>query len=146
MEYAKDIIETRHVRKYKNRSEKCQRDHKMIFERVKLNGIKMDFVSAYIDRIIGTKVTYLNLLSFAIDISSVLEIKLDRLAKRNRNALLCWYAENWERIQPHIQKLKTMKEYNLKTQIDLSISNSPQNHQIDEKVDPTNLWQLLNHH
>lgn len=149
MEFANDIINTRRLRKYKNRSEKCMRDHEQIFQRIRLNGIKMDFVSAYIDREIGYRVTYLSLLSFAMWLTKRLDIKIDRLAKRNRNALLCWYAENWDTIQPHINELKTyITKMSISNDGDMSSpANDNTKLQIEEEsVDPSNIFSLLNNH
>lgn len=147
--YAHDIISTRLVRKHKERSEKCRKDHQKIIQRIQVNGIKMDFVSEYIDRLIGIKVTYLSLLSFADYLSRNLEIKLDRLAKRNRNALLCWYAENWDRIQPHILELKVHLDKNTSDDEHNFISACREKNQklINETfIDPSDIFQLLNDH
>ena len=66
-----------------------------------MNGeTKIDYVSSFIDKFFGTHVTITILLSLANIVVSQNHIKLDRLARRNRSALLCWYAENWNVIDP----------------------------------------------
>ncbi|EAY02055.1 hypothetical protein TVAG_383580 [Trichomonas vaginalis G3] len=151
-----DIISTRKLRKYKFNSPKNIRDHLQIFERIRENGIKMDFVSAYIDREFGTKVKYLSLLSIAGNLSKELDLKLDRLAKRNRNALLCWYAENWDKIQPHIKEQKTCLDISSEEDISSPVEIQKEECHTESVntvvlrncmlIDPSDLNQLLNFH
>ncbi|EAY01807.1 hypothetical protein TVAG_273180 [Trichomonas vaginalis G3] len=77
-----------------------ENDKEKIEERITQNGSKIEVVSLYIDRYFSTHVTSAILLSFSKIISEQLNIKVDRLAKRNRSALLCWYAEHWDQIFP----------------------------------------------
>lgn len=77
------------------------RDYETVQRRIKMNGeTKIDYVSSFIDKFFGTHVTITILLSLANIVVSQNHIKLDRLARRNRSALLCWYAENWNVIDP----------------------------------------------
>lgn len=147
-----DILSTRKLRKYKYSSPRNMKDHLLIFERIKYNGIKMDFVSEYMDREFGTKVKYVHLLSMANNLSRMLDIRLDRLAKRNRNALLCWYAENWALIQPHIKEQKNYiddESFALQSSIKDSTSDDDNiRNSISETIiiDPSDIRQLLNYH
>lgn len=146
MQYAADIISTRKPRRYNFTTKKSLRDHKKISLRVMKTGVKMDLVSECLDRANGSKVTYSNLLNFADKLSKKLWIKLDRLAKRNKDALLCWYAENWEFIRPHVADIKKLED-ETKNQIIASPVNydNPKSSQKD-LVDPSNILTLLNYH
>ncbi|EAX95133.1 hypothetical protein TVAG_385210 [Trichomonas vaginalis G3] len=143
----REIILTRKTKNYKRYTAQSQRDYECIKKRMMVNGVKTDYVSAYMEKQIGEHVTLVNLLSIAEVISNQLNLKIDRLAKRNRSALLCWYAENWDKISPLLlvmnNKLRSFirspkkcdsKEY--------TFSNSSS----DEYFDPSDINTLLNAH
>ncbi|EAX93545.1 hypothetical protein TVAG_203360 [Trichomonas vaginalis G3] len=146
-----DIVKSRRLRKTKLTSEQNRRDHEMILERIKKNGVKMDFVSAYIDKIFGMHVTISPLLEFALHISHQFGLKVDRLAKRNRNALLCWFSENWETVFPHLHQIKPDKPFIYEgTSSHVSSpekkSENNEKHVTKTDIDPSNLSHLLNWH
>jgi len=45
------------------------------------------------------------LLEFAHQLSAVTHIPIDRLAKRSRDCLLCWFCENWYLLSPHVPEV-----------------------------------------
>lgn len=92
-------------RKSKKRSSQSARDSMKINDRIKINGGKIEYVSDYINRLFDTHVTSSILISLANIFLDRLNLKLDRLAKRNRTALLCWYAENWNVILCVLQQM-----------------------------------------
>lgn len=139
-----EIITARKIRKHKSKSAKNEKDYNDILKRVKSNGIKIDFVSEYIDRIMGEHVTSAQLLSFALSIADRYEVKVDRLAKRNRNALLCWIAENWNIVHPNIKDIKLEKRES-ETEYIEQIS-SPDIKIETSYLDPSDIRQLLNYH
>lgn len=136
------------------------RDQDKIMKRVQINGIKIDFVTTYINRYFKTRLAHTTLLALAKAISERIDIKLDRLAKRYKSALMCWYAENWDIIQTQL------KNYN----IDMLMSDgsssyqsspSPQYSSADSigspcespssecprmSIDPSDISTLLNYH
>ena len=89
--------------KLKGSTDQALRDYEKIQSRLAQKGLMVDIVMAYFEKIMGRKVRAAFILNVAQILSSMLQIKLDRLAKRNRTALLCWYAENWQKIAPQLQ-------------------------------------------
>ncbi|EAX95265.1 hypothetical protein TVAG_149850 [Trichomonas vaginalis G3] len=151
IDYVQEIISSRKVRKINSKSDRNLRDHDMITERVHNNGIKIDFVSEYIDRKFGLHVTTAPLLAFAAEMSNKYCIKLDRLAKRNRDALLCWYSENWDTVFPHLNDiaiyLPKCKIQNFTNSSEIQIESRYLMHNMDvQHFDPSDLTQLLNYH
>ncbi|EAX95002.1 hypothetical protein TVAG_243550 [Trichomonas vaginalis G3] len=135
------------------------RDQEKILERVQQNGIKIDYVSAYINKLFRTKLAHTTLLALAKAISESTGIQLDRLAKRYKSALLCWYSENWDKLQNQIRNFNInsianecqITFNNLESQ-NYSIqgpSSLPKRDHVDSmkirSIDPTDLYSLLNH-
>lgn len=144
VKYMDEIISTRKIRRHKSKSGKNEKDYMAIIKRVRRNGIKVDYVSAYIDRIMGEHVTGAQLIAFATSIADKYNVKVDRLAKRNRNALLCWIAENWNIVQPNINDIKLEKSES-ETDFDEEIS-SPDMKIEPSYIDPSDIRLLLNYH
>lgn len=81
------------------------RDYEKIQKRVKQNEGRLEFITEYLDHYFGAHVNTVILNSLAKIIMETYGISLDRLAKRNRSALLCWYSENWDKIYPVLNAL-----------------------------------------
>ncbi|EAX91285.1 hypothetical protein TVAG_251290 [Trichomonas vaginalis G3] len=151
--YERDILMTRKTRKYKEFTKNIE-DRKLTMERMQILGIKLDYVTAFIDREYGWHVTFAHLLQLAEVLHKKLDIQLDRLAKRNRSALLCWYTETWDLIQPKLVSMRKRSNRRRKS-IKQEVS-SPRNNQICNAredgveaiklVDPSNINSLLNRH
>ncbi|EAX89728.1 hypothetical protein TVAG_094930 [Trichomonas vaginalis G3] len=140
---------------HKKKTPQSARDYERIQRRIKVNGDKVDEVSTYIDNYFGTHVTIAILTSLAKIVMGKHRVKLDRLARRNRAALLCWYAENWDIVSD------ILKESNFKSMI-RPLSGGIQTHsnssvrmyhasscdteESDEAVDPMDISVLLNYH
>ncbi|EAX96331.1 hypothetical protein TVAG_148330 [Trichomonas vaginalis G3] len=101
-DYVQIILATRKLNKHKRSSSQSLRDHDRILKRLQSNSIMPDYVCAYLEKTLKKHVTLASLLSIARPIVNDLNLKMDRLAKRNRDALLCWFAENWDYIYPYI--------------------------------------------
>lgn len=155
LQFEKDILHTRKIRKLKDNA-KNVKDRSSVESRMKKLGIKIDYVSAFIDREFGRHVTFSYLLIIADILERKLDLHLDRLAKRNRSALLCWYAENWELIAPKIVSMKKRSRKRLRREKEQV--SSPENYyyycnpeervgikQLDD-IDPSNIYTLLNRH
>ncbi|EAX73712.1 hypothetical protein TVAG_332230 [Trichomonas vaginalis G3] len=80
--------------KCKRLTAQSQRDYEKIQKRIVNMGSKVDFVNSYVDKFFGTHVNIEILTSIAKIVEQKYHVPLDRLAKRNRKAMLCWYAEN----------------------------------------------------
>lgn len=84
----------------KRTTSQSNRDHEMVKSRSSSLGPKLDLVSGQLKRMYGANVTAVSLLHRANNLERILGITVDRLARRNRQALFCWFTENWELIQP----------------------------------------------
>lgn len=126
------------------------RDSKKLEQRIKSNEGKLQFVSDYLDDYFGTHVNTMILGSLAKIIINTYGITLDRLAKRNRTALLCWYAENWEKICPLLNNLCIGKEKDIKLSTEEPIKNHEEFIAISQdpiqSLAPYSIICLLNHH
>ncbi|EAX84810.1 hypothetical protein TVAG_291120 [Trichomonas vaginalis G3] len=142
MTYVQDILSTRKMRKFRCVSPQNMKDHDDILQRINQNGIKMDLVTAIIESSYGGHITIEPLLSFANKMAKKYGLNLDRLAKRNRSALLCWYTENWATINTHIADINPYRKEKLIQK--LKESKSPIPNQGD--IDPSDIGQLLNYH
>ncbi|EAX96433.1 hypothetical protein TVAG_284030 [Trichomonas vaginalis G3] len=135
---------------HKRNSTQSQRDNERIEKRKMKNGLKTEYIYAYFNRLIGSHVTFPLLLNFARIFSQDLQINIDRLAKRNRSALLCWYAENWDSIKPALNRV--VKDLNIQSIIGNQNHPSTTNEIVISHVnnqmicDPSDLTQLLNYH
>lgn len=149
MNYAYTLFPVFPAESYKRNTTQAQRDNERIEKRKIRNGMKTEYIYAYFNRLIGSHVTFPLLLNFAKIFSQDLQLNIDRLAKRNRSALLCWYAENWEDIKPalhrvvkdlNIQSVVGNKSSQIKNEIVISQITS------QKSFDPSDITQLLNHH
>lgn len=125
------------------------RDYEKIQKRIQENEGKLQFISEFLDHFFGTHVNTLILNSLAKIIMDKHGLSLDRLAKRNRSALLCWYAENWDKIQPVLKTLNIGRTSENICQVDVVQSiteahSSPINQ--SSCPDPYSLSILLNRH
>lgn len=136
--------------KHRKRTPQCQRDYEKIQRRIKFNGEKVEYVASYIDRYFGSHVTSMMLISIANVITEKHKIKLDRLARRNRSALLCWMTENWDIIHPYLKEKKHKNIEKGETKSDESDENWNRNiYKCEEYCgyfDPSDISLLLNTH
>lgn len=102
----------------------------------------MDLVTAYLENMFGHHLTTMFLLDLAADLEKKINIEVDRLARRNRQALLCWFAENWEKIQPLIVDQRKEKIRSQAKKIEKNEGTDCQ----DQVIDASDLNQLLNFH
>lgn len=137
---------------YKNQIKKVpqsKRDQDAIQQRIIRNGYTYQFVSNYMDKYFDTHVTSSILLNLANIIIAKNGIKLDRLAKRNRSALICWYAENWNIIHPILKDLSfinNLVDNNENCEKFDQKINIPIHNQEQSNFDPSNISLLLNYH
>lgn len=89
------VISITRTGKSKNFSRQTQLDQAMTFKRVKKNESLLPEVVNQLEAILGKSPKKKTLLKFANSLSMVTHISLDRLAKRSRDCLLCWFCENW---------------------------------------------------
>lgn len=135
-----DLLESRKFGKYTYSSIKNEKDHIAIMNRIQRNGVKLDLVTEILENVYGGRFKVDELLKFARQLAKKINTRVDRLANRNRSALLCWFAENWDDVYPFLHDFITDKY--LFSDEALPVEKSP----TDENVDPSDISQLLNHH
>ena len=86
--------------KHKRTTSQSVRDYEQMRLRCLMLGKKFEVVQDYLKGLFGSNVTAITLLSRANTLEKMTGIQVDRLARRNRQALFCWFTENWEVIQP----------------------------------------------
>lgn len=134
------LVSTRKIRKFTLVSDQNMRDHDEIQLRLENNGVKIDLVTEILENKYGGRVTVECLLTLARHMSKKINIRIDRLANRNRSAMLCWYAENWNDIYPYIRDFVPYKRNSKLTKYKEEIKNE------NPTIDPSDLHQLLNRH
>jgi hypothetical protein len=78
-------------------SKQAEKDHVLINERVRRNRGLMGPVTRRLE-VISTQKK--DLLVVALHVGQIIRVPLDRLAKRSRDCLFCWFCENWGAIEP----------------------------------------------
>ena len=142
MRLINDILRTRARNNYPRTTEQSIKDHETLLKRIDRLGIKLNYVSAYLDKINCFHQTTNHLLSEATKYAAIINIKIDRLAKRNRQALLCWYTENWDSVLP----LLPMNPYDVVQQMNQEKMMKKVAHAPTYDIDVSDLNQLLNYH
>lgn len=92
---------------YKRTTSQSVRDYEQVIVRTNCLGRKVELVTDYLKGLYDHKVTAVSLLSYATSLEQQLGIQIDRLARRNRQALFCWFTENWDIIQPVLTRTST---------------------------------------
>lgn len=91
--------------KYKRTTTRSNRDFEEVTIRTNTLGPRVHLVTEILKSIYGENVTAVWLLHLARKIEDILRLPLDRLARRNRQALFCWFAENWTTIHPFLKSI-----------------------------------------
>lgn len=161
LKFLDDLMKTRKTNRYTCRTKQTKRDRKIIDQRRKKHGLQVDFVDAYLSKLAGCHIKTRCMLEVAHLASGILNIKVDRLAKRNRTAMLCWFAENWTVLQPYLKSsyfTSDIKSDNSSSSTESNIElltpevSSPEEVIIRQSersgfaIDPSDLTQLLNYH
>ncbi|EAY03467.1 hypothetical protein TVAG_412710 [Trichomonas vaginalis G3] len=143
------LLPTSTFEQKKKPAKQSQKDYDDVQKRIVRTGVQMGHVSRYIEKIFGCYVTSSFLINIAAIVSTKNNIKIDKLARRNRSALLCWFAENWTHVYPVIHELMQKFIYSgmdvNKKNYPQEMIQEPQNNE-NEILDPSDLSQLINHH
>ncbi|EAY01820.1 hypothetical protein TVAG_273310 [Trichomonas vaginalis G3] len=115
----------------KRTTSQSNRDFELVKSRSLYLGEKLNIVSGYLKHLYGNNVTAVSLLSRADKLERIIGISVDRLARRNRQALFCWFTENWELIQPILMQPGR-----------IIVNSAPK----IESIDVSDLSRLLNYH
>lgn len=118
--------------------------HEDMMIRVKMNEGNLEIVKYTLINFFGGGFTNAELINIAVYISNGIGIKVDRMAKRNRDALLCWFSENWGLIYPILTKSKLLLLNHTKMNKNCNLPNQMQKETVTHK--PYDVLQLLNQH
>lgn len=139
--FVNDLLNTRKIRKKRSISRKSYKDRNQINARIQNNGVKIDLVTEILETIYGGHFTVGTLLKYAQFVAHKNKIKIDRLAYRSRDALICWFVENWTIIFPELKHFSPTKQEKIKSELNIKEARSNEN-----ALDPSDIHQLLNHH
>ena len=93
--------------KRKTLTSQTQKDQEMTVIRLKQNEAKIGKVTEILESLLGQRVQKKVLLEVAKEVSKKTRITLDRLAKRSRDCLICWFCENFEQVLPYTREILT---------------------------------------
>ena len=78
-------------------------------KRIKRNQPLYSEVQRFLDRFFGGNFHLKEAVALASNICTYSSAKLDRIAKRHKPAIICWFCENWQSIVPYLLKMKGIK-------------------------------------
>ena len=81
-------------------SNQAQKDQGLTANRLRQNEGKISSVVNRLEYLLGQSPQKKDLLVLARQLCQLCGLELDRLAKRSRDCLICWYCENWAYIEP----------------------------------------------
>jgi hypothetical protein len=121
-------------------SEQTQRDSIRLSERIRRNAGRIRVVESCLEQAYG-RMSMSNLASLADRCVNACQnsIALDRLAKRSRPALFCWFCENWSVIWPVLLQQQTGPPQSY-----APVQHLEQVPQVDD-IHPLSIVALLNH-
>ena len=82
-------------------------EQKIINERMKKCQDKFSQIIKILEKTFEKEMTLFTMKSIAICICHNYGIKLDRLSQRNKNAMKCWFVENWNNIFPLLGQVRS---------------------------------------
>jgi hypothetical protein len=88
------------VGKRKTLSKQAEKDQGLISARVRQNTPALTFITRRLEALYGLPLQKKDLLVVARELCGMAPLILDRLAKRSRDCLLCWFCENWIVLEP----------------------------------------------
>jgi hypothetical protein len=91
-----------HQRTKKTLTKQAAKDQMLTDERVRRNHSQWAVVQQLLQQYFGPALRRNELLVVARQLKP---LTLDRLAKRSRNCLLCWFCENWPDIEPRLPSI-----------------------------------------
>ena len=86
-------------------SNQAQKDQGLTANRLRQNEGKISSVVNRLEYLLGQSPQKKDLLVLARQLCQLCGLELDRLAKRSRDCLICWYCENWAYIEPTITSM-----------------------------------------
>jgi hypothetical protein len=141
------VVHIQRTGKRRNVTEQTMRDGVRLGERINRNSASMKCVETFLDRVCGKR-TMSDLILIADDCtrSNSSVPSADRLARRNRAGLICWFCENWVLISDFLVARYGQPHYLARTTPIVEVPKSEvveHDRQIGEH--PLSLMALLNH-
>ena len=121
MEQNHPIYVIQRVGKRTNLSQRALNEQNTINIRIKDLGAKLETVTNELNFIANKRLNFHELRILADAVSAKSCIKMDRLTKRHKNALLCWFCENWDSLKSYV-----ISEYNIEKKENLTIAKPPE--------------------
>jgi len=84
--------------KRSNYTDRTNRDQCSLRSRMMANSEKIPYILSYLAHFTDHKLSHKRLLYLAEKITQISSLTIDRLAKRYRDALLCWFSQHWRKI------------------------------------------------
>lgn len=106
--------------KKRNKTERCMMQDMRCNERMKRNSDLFNTVKKILNAYFKGKLLIKDMLSLANEISQCSDVTpIDRDAKRRKDALICWFAENWGKTVDFLVKQKKCIKRNSETSNDI---------------------------
>lgn len=128
------------------KSPQARRDLNRIKRRIEANSGMLKQITNQFVKYIGENITLESLMFLAKSLEEKANIEIDRLAKRRRAALICWYVENWDIIRPLLKSERFMEKFRKNFNLTKSAKSITEvkSEPINNYLDPSNLSLLLN--
>jgi hypothetical protein len=99
------VIVIQRVGKRMSLSKQAEKDQVLASERLRRNGASL----AMVRQRLASYSPSLQKKELLVVAQRMPGLVLDRLAKRSRDCLICWFCENWGAIEPHLPGLRTLQ-------------------------------------
>jgi hypothetical protein len=80
-------------------SKQAQKDQGLTTDRMRQNAAYLDVIRTKLEYLCGPSPQKKDLIVVARELCGPCKVSLDRLAKRSRDCLLCWFCEHWSAIE-----------------------------------------------
>ena len=105
MEHDHPIVVIKRVGKRTELSDRAIHEQEQVNNRIKNAGSLFEIVTKELKNIFHKNLNFPELRNIADMAIKGTDLKVDRLSKRNKNAMICWFCENWETIRGTIHKM-----------------------------------------
>ena len=121
MEENHPVFVIQRVGKSTNLSQRAINEQSTINSMIKDAGSKLETETNELNLIAKKRLNFHELRLIADAVSMKSHIKMDRLTKRHKNALLCWFCEHWESLRSYV-----ISEYNTEKKESAPIAKPPE--------------------
>lgn len=93
------------VGKRNDLSEQALQEQAMTNNRIRRCGPKLNIVNKYFEDRFGPKLNFKDLKYIADQVVKRIPLHVDRISKRNKTAMQCWFTEQWNLIKPILDNM-----------------------------------------